>query len=108
MTTVTESHVYYDPYDAEINADPYPTYRRLRDEAPIYYNDRFDVWAMSRHADVEKALVNWQTFSNTPQRHPRDHPIGHRPAVGRRDLRRPAVAHDAPRRDVARLHAAAA
>ncbi len=65
MTTVTESHVYYDPYDAGINADPYPTYRRLRDEAPIYYNDRYDVWAMSRHADVEKALVNWQTFSNT-------------------------------------------
>ena len=38
--------------------------RRLRDEAPIYYNERYDVWALARHADVEKALVNWQTFSN--------------------------------------------
>ena len=56
--------VYYDPYDADINADPYPTYRRLREEAPIYYNDRYDVWALSRHADVEKGLVNWETFSN--------------------------------------------
>jgi cytochrome P450 len=65
MTTVDENRVYYDPYDADINADPYPTYRRLRDEAPIYYNERFDVWAMARHADVEKALVDWQTFSNT-------------------------------------------
>ena len=65
-TTVTsESDVYYDPYNVTINADPYPTYKRLRDEAPIYYNDRFDVWALSRHADVEAALKNWQTFSNT-------------------------------------------
>jgi cytochrome P450 len=56
--------VYYDPYDVAINADPYPTYQRLRDEAPIYYNERYDVWALSRHADVEAALKNWQTFSN--------------------------------------------
>jgi cytochrome P450 len=59
------SEPYYDPYDIDINADPYPTYRRLRDEAPIYYNEKFDVWAMSRHEDVEKALVNWQTFSSS-------------------------------------------
>jgi len=57
--------VYYDPYDVDINADPYPTFRRLRDEAPLYYNDRYDVWALSRHADVEQALVNWQTFSSS-------------------------------------------
>ena len=64
MTTATTSDVYYDPYDAEINADPYPTFARLRNEAPIYYNERYDFWALSRHADVEKALVNWQTFSS--------------------------------------------
>ena len=63
-TTTTGSHVYYDPYDPAINADPYPTFARLRDEAPIYHNDRYDFWALSRHADVEKALVNWQTFSS--------------------------------------------
>jgi cytochrome P450 len=63
--TVSERHdVYYDPFDVRINADPYPTFKRLRDEAPIYYNERYDVWALSRHADVEKALVDWQTFSS--------------------------------------------
>jgi cytochrome P450 len=67
MTTApvtSGSDVYYDPYDVAINADPYPTYQRLRDEAPCYYNERYDVWALSRHADVEAALKNWQTFSS--------------------------------------------
>src|SRR5262249_27568811 len=65
MTVATEHEVYYDPYDIGINADPYPTFRRLRDEAPIYYNERYDFWALSRHADVEQALVDWQTFSSS-------------------------------------------
>jgi cytochrome P450 len=65
MTVTQASDVYYDPYDRDINADPYPVYKRLRDEAPIYHNDKFDVWALSRHADVEKALVNWETFSSS-------------------------------------------
>ncbi|MET0150707.1 MAG: cytochrome P450 [Acidimicrobiales bacterium] len=64
MAIVNDRDVYYDPYDAAINADPYPTFKRLRDEAPIYHNERFDVWALSRHAEVEKALVNWATFSS--------------------------------------------
>ncbi|TFV55063.1 cytochrome P450 [Mycobacterium sp. PS03-16] len=57
--------VYYDPYDVGIVADPYPTYARLREEAPLYYNERYDFWALSRHADVEKALLDWETFSNS-------------------------------------------
>jgi cytochrome P450 len=64
MTIAGERSVSYDPYDVGINADPYPTFRRLRDEAPIYYNDRFDLWALSRHSDVEQALVDWQVFSS--------------------------------------------
>jgi cytochrome P450 len=62
---VTDSPVNYDPYDVEINADPYPTYARLREEAPIYHNERYDFWALSRHEDVQKALVNWQVFSSS-------------------------------------------
>ncbi|MFM8304688.1 MAG: cytochrome P450 [Actinomycetota bacterium] len=62
MSTATD--VYYDPYDIAINADPYPTFRRLRDESPVYYNAKYDFWALSRHADVEKALVDWRTFSS--------------------------------------------
>jgi cytochrome P450 len=58
MTTVsdgrTESAVYYDPYDAGIVAQPYPVYARLREEAPLYYNEEYDFWALSRHSDVEK------------------------------------------------------
>jgi cytochrome P450 len=65
MSIASDTGVYFDPYDVDINADPYPTYARLRDEAPIYYNDRHDFWALSRHEDVQKALVTWQTFSNT-------------------------------------------
>jgi hypothetical protein len=57
--------VSFDPYDVEINADPYPTYERLRDEAPVYRNERYDFWALARHEDVQKALVNWQVFSSS-------------------------------------------
>jgi len=64
MTVTNETDVYYDPYDVGIIADPYPVYARLREEAPIYYNERFDFWAISRHSDVERALANWEVFSN--------------------------------------------
>ena len=61
MTTATDSAVYFDPYDVDINADPYPTYARLREEAPAYYNARYDFWALSRHADVRfgKRGLSW-------------------------------------------------
>ena len=64
MTVTSDTDVYYDPYDVGINADPYPTYARLRDQAPIYYNERYDFWAISRHSDVEQALANWEVFSS--------------------------------------------
>src|SRR6478609_5899143 len=65
MSTVEATEPYFDPYDVDINADPYPVYARLREEAPAYYNERYDFWALSRHADVERALVNWQVFTST-------------------------------------------
>jgi cytochrome P450 len=60
--TVASNEVYYDPYDWDIDTDPYPVWRRLRDEAPLYYNERYDFYALSRFADVEKASVEWKTF----------------------------------------------
>jgi cytochrome P450 len=54
--------VYYDPYDHVIDCDPYPVWKRMRDEAPLYYNERYDFWALSRFGDVERALVDWRTF----------------------------------------------
>ena len=56
------SDVYYDQYNVEINADPYPVYRRLREEAPIYYNEELDFFALSRFEDVEKGLLDAQTY----------------------------------------------
>lgn len=54
----------YDPYDFEIDADPYPVWKRLRDEAPLYYNDEYDFFALSRFEDVERGLLAWETFSS--------------------------------------------
>jgi cytochrome P450 len=61
---VGQRDLYYDPYDVEIDADPYPTYRRLRDEAPLYYNEKYDFWGLSRFADVEAALRNAKQLSS--------------------------------------------
>ena len=46
------------------DSDPYPTFRRLREEAPLYYNAAHDFFALSRFADVNKALVDHETFSS--------------------------------------------
>jgi cytochrome P450 len=62
MMTTTGSDVYYDPYDVDIHADPYPVFRRLREEAPLYYNDRYDFFALSRFGDVEPGLVDRETY----------------------------------------------
>ncbi len=63
MTNVTD--LYYDPYDVTINADPYPVYRRLREEAPLYYNAPHDFYAVSRYEDVERGLVDAETFPSS-------------------------------------------
>jgi cytochrome P450 len=62
--SATDSDVYYDPYDFEIDADPYPRWRQLREDQPLYYNERYDFYALSRFGDVERALVDWKTFSS--------------------------------------------
>ena len=65
MASVPASEpVYYDPYKVEIRTDPYPTYKRLRDEAPLYYNPEYDFYAVSRFADVEQGLRDANTYSS--------------------------------------------
>lgn len=54
----------YDPVSAQSHEDPYPAYARLRDEFPLYYIERHNVWALSRYADVRDALRDWETFSS--------------------------------------------
>jgi cytochrome P450 len=60
--TTTDSGVYYDPYDFEIDSDPYPVWKRLRDERPLYWNERYQFFALSRFEDVERALVDWRAY----------------------------------------------
>ena len=55
---------YYDPYDFAIDEDPYPVWRRLRDEAPVYYNEKYDFYALSRFDDVEAGLKDHARFSS--------------------------------------------
>ena len=61
MSTL-DSEIYYDPYDFEIDSDPYPVWRRLRQERPLYYNERYDFYALSRFDDVERCFVDWRTY----------------------------------------------
>ena len=62
MTATSRSDIYYDPYDFEIDTDPYPTWKRLRDEVPLYYNDKYDFYAVSRFNDVERCLLDVETY----------------------------------------------
>jgi cytochrome P450 len=62
MTVTSPSDVYYDPYDFEIDADPYPVWKRLRDEAPLYWNDKYEFFALSRWDDVDAAMLDWKTY----------------------------------------------
>src|SRR5262249_44353451 len=55
--------IYYDPYDFEIDADPHPVWRRMRDEAPLYRNDEYEFWALSRYEDVASGPPAWGPYA---------------------------------------------
>ena len=60
--TNSTADVHYDPYDLDIDCNPYPTWRRLRDESPLYRNEALDFYALSRWDDVKPALLDWDTY----------------------------------------------
>jgi cytochrome P450 len=62
VTVGADSDLHYDPYDVELNIDPYPMFSRLREEAPLYYNPVHDFYAVSRYDDVNKAVIDHETF----------------------------------------------
>jgi cytochrome P450 len=66
MTAVVQSEpgtdVVYDPEDSATQLDPYPIYRRLRDESPVYHQERLRFWALSRFADVYAALNDHESY----------------------------------------------
>jgi cytochrome P450 len=62
--SIASDPVYWDPYRPDIGSNPYPIFRRMREEAPLYYNKEYDFFAVSRYADVDKALGDRETFSS--------------------------------------------
>jgi cytochrome P450 len=61
---MTATDLYWDTYTPEIWEDPYPIYKRMRAEAPVYYNAEHDFYAFSRFDDIDRGLADWQTFSS--------------------------------------------
>lgn len=62
MITNPTAELYYDPFDFDIDDDPYPIWQRMRAEAPLYFNDKYNFYALSRYDDVARALPDWQTY----------------------------------------------
>jgi cytochrome P450 len=62
--SASTTDLYYDPYDFDIYTNPYPTFARLREEAPLYYNDRVGFYAVSRYADVQRGFLDRETYSS--------------------------------------------
>lgn len=62
---MTTPQVVFDPFSPEYFDDPFAIYRRMQDEAPVYYSEQFDFYALTRHADVAAALKDHETYSST-------------------------------------------
>ncbi len=60
-----EQAVEFDPFSEQHFNDPYGTYRQLRDHAPVYYSEKYDFYALSRHEDVAAAFKDFETFSSS-------------------------------------------
>jgi cytochrome P450 len=60
----TSSAPLFDPFAYETHLDPYPMYAALRAQAPVYYSEQWDFWALSRFEDVQGAARDWRAFSN--------------------------------------------
>ena len=63
--TATGSEVYWDPYHPDIALNPYPVYKQMREQAPLYYNEQYNFYAVSKFEDVEKCFNDWQSFSSS-------------------------------------------
>ena len=61
---LTDDSIDFDPFSLDFFNGAYGTYRRLRDEAPVYYNEKWDFWALTRYDDVAPATKDHETFSS--------------------------------------------
>jgi cytochrome P450 len=62
VTQTVSADPYYDPFDFEIDDDPYPVWKRMRDATPLYHNEKFGFYALSRYEDVARELTNWNDY----------------------------------------------
>lgn len=62
---MTKTKLVFDPFSAEFFEGPYALYGRLRDEAPVYYSEQYDFYALSRHEDVAACYKDFETFSSS-------------------------------------------
>ena len=65
MEHAVESPVQFDPMSSVYFQDPYATYRRLRDEAPVYWSEQYGFYALSRYDDVNRAHRDTVALSST-------------------------------------------
>jgi len=61
-STSATPDLYYDPYSVQLNMEPHEVFARIREEAPLYYNEQHDFYALSRYHDVNKAVIDHETF----------------------------------------------
>ena len=48
----------YKPNDPGVLADPFPLYRRLRDEDPAHWSPRLKAWVLTRYEDVKRVCLD--------------------------------------------------
>lgn len=61
---MTKPKVVFDPFSEEFFNSPYETYRRMQEEAPVYYSEEYDFYALTRHEDVAAGLKDFETYSS--------------------------------------------
>ena len=59
-----DSELHWDPFDYALHEDPHPMWRRMMEEMPLYRNEEWDFWALTRFDDVLNGFVDWKTFSS--------------------------------------------
>jgi len=64
VEAMTTSKLVFDPFSEQHFSDPFDVYARLRDEAPVYYSEQYDFYALSRHSDVAAAFKDFETYSS--------------------------------------------
>jgi len=62
---MTKSKVVFDPFSEEFFTNPFDIYQRMREDAPLYYDEKEDFYALTRHVDVAGALKDFETYSST-------------------------------------------